>query len=153
MDRRRLSDYNGSMNRCTSSTIVLGSLCALLALAACESKQEASETSTTAAAVESSEKPVAKTETADKKAEPAKATKPAGGKVEVSKEGTKFDPPVKTEQIPDGAWMCDMGTVHYARLDKGDGKCPLCKMDLVQKGAKAEKSAQGAGGSHDGHEH
>ena len=53
--------------------------------------------------------------------------------VEVGKTGSKFDPPVDKSQIPDGAWMCDMGTVHYASLEKGAGKCPICTMPLVQK--------------------
>lgn len=53
--------------------------------------------------------------------------------VEVAPEGTKFDPPVEVAQIPVGAWYCDMGTVHYARMDQGDGKCPICGMNLVQK--------------------
>ena len=53
--------------------------------------------------------------------------------VAVTPEGARLDPAVKPEQIPAGAWYCDMGTVHYARGEKGDGKCPLCKMDLKQK--------------------
>lgn len=56
--------------------------------------------------------------------------------VEVSAEGTTFDPPVQPAQIPDGAWYCDMGTVHYASMSQGDGRCPLCHMHLVHKGAE-----------------
>ena len=52
--------------------------------------------------------------------------------VAVSKTGREFDPPVKVEQIPKQAWYCDMGTVHYARHEKGDGKCTVCEMDLTQ---------------------
>ena len=52
-------------------------------------------------------------------------------KVEVAEDGTEFEPPVEKEQIPDGAWICDMDTVHYARMSEGDGSCPLCGMDLV----------------------
>jgi hypothetical protein len=63
----------------------------------------------------------------------AKPAAAAGGKVEVPPEGKKFDPPVKKEQIPDGVWYCDMGTVEYARAQPGDGKCPLCGMRLKQK--------------------
>ena len=37
-------------------------------------------------------------------------------------------------RIPEGAWYCDMGKVHYARSEKGDGVCPLCKMQLTEKG-------------------
>ncbi len=58
------------------------------------------------------------------------AAAPAG-KVTVSAEGTKFDPPVQKSQVPDGSWICDMGMVHYARSQKGDGICPLCSMKLV----------------------
>ncbi len=79
--------------------------------------------------------------------QPAKAT--ADGTVEVAKSGTKFDPPVDKSKIPDGAWMCDMGSVHYASLDPGDGKCPTCGMKLVRKGASAANSH--GGGS--GHQH
>ena len=53
--------------------------------------------------------------------------------VEVGPEGTEFDPPVEVVQIPEGAWYCDMGTVHYARMAEGDGKCAICGMNLVQK--------------------
>lgn len=53
--------------------------------------------------------------------------------VTVSAEGTGFESPVQIAQIPDGAWFCDMGTVHYARLDAGDEKCAICGMNLVQK--------------------
>ena len=55
--------------------------------------------------------------------------------VAVTAEGTKFDPPVSPEQIPDGAWMCSMGgKVHYARTEAGDGKCAVCGMKLQQHG-------------------
>jgi hypothetical protein len=53
--------------------------------------------------------------------------------IEVPAQGKKFDPPVKADPLPAGAWYCDMGTVHYARMEKGDGTCPVCKMDLKQK--------------------
>lgn len=67
------------------------------------------------------------------------AVTPSGDKVEVKAEGTKFDPPVAKEKIPDEAWACVMrGTVHYASLDKGTGKCPTCKMKLKQHAAHLE---------------
>jgi len=47
--------------------------------------------------------------------------------------GSKFEPPVRPSQIPVNAWYCDMGTVHYAATDKGDGKCPICHMGLKHK--------------------
>jgi hypothetical protein len=53
--------------------------------------------------------------------------------VAVTAEGTKFDPPVSADQIPDGAWMCSMGgMVHYARTEAGDGKCAVCGMKMQQ---------------------
>ncbi len=73
--------------------------------------------------------------------------------VTVTAEGSKFDPPVKPEQIPDGAWYCDMGTVEYARLEKGDGKCPECGMFLKQKGAAAPADAHDHDHDHEGHTH
>jgi len=63
-------------------------------------------------------------------------TAAAGGKVTVSAAGQAFKPPIKKAQLPDGVWFCDMGTVHYARGEKGDGKCPLCKMTLKHLAAK-----------------
>ncbi|MFV2071849.1 MAG: hypothetical protein ACC742_04245 [Thermoanaerobaculales bacterium] len=62
--------------------------------------------------------------------------------VEVAAEGAEFDPPVLAEQLPDGAWYCGMDTVHYARMDEGDGKCGVCGMNLTQKEA-AEESVPG----------
>lgn len=98
---------------------------------------------------------------ADDEGEPAEAEAPADDQatdeadddslamVEVSDEGTEFDPPVEKEQIPEGAYICDMGTVHYARMEEGDGTCPLCNMDLVPHGAAADDHAHG---DHD-HDH
>lgn len=77
-----------------------------------------------------------------------KAKPAAAETVTVSKTGTTFDPPVQIAQIPPGAHYCDMGTVHYARLDKGDGKCTECGMMLKTKPGKA-KEADG----HAGHQH
>lgn len=85
--------------------------------------------------------------------EPNSDTKeaPADGPVEVAAAGTKFDPPVKKDQLPEGAWFCDMGTVHYAQMDKGE-KCPTCGMKLVVK--KGVHKAEGDGhDGEDGHEH
>jgi len=53
--------------------------------------------------------------------------------VEVPADGKPFKPPVTVEQIPSGAWYCDMGTVHWAQMNKGNPICPICKMDLKQK--------------------
>lgn len=54
--------------------------------------------------------------------------------VEVPEGGKEFDPSVSADRMPKGAWHCDMkGKVHYAAMEKGDGECPVCGMDLVQK--------------------
>lgn len=71
------------------------------------------------------------------KAEELKIEAPSAAGVKVERGGTKLDPPVKPSDIPDGAWMCDMGTVHFASLEKGSGKCPTCGMVLKKKGAQA----------------
>lgn len=63
--------------------------------------------------------------------------------VDVARDGTKFDPKVDKSKLPDGAWYCDMGGVHYARMDEGDGKCELCGMKLKKKG-----EAEGGHGHH-----
>jgi len=68
------------------------------------------------------------------------------GPIELTAEGTNLNPPVQVAQIPDGGWYCDMGTVHYARADKGDGKCPRCNMDLVHKGADKNSKSGGKAG-------
>ncbi len=62
---------------------------------------------------------------------------PGDDLVAVTAAGAKLEPPVVAARIPEGAWYCDMGKVHYARSEKGDGTCPLCKMQLTQKGSAA----------------
>ena len=69
-------------------------------------------------------------------------------KVEVSAEGAEFDPPVQAEQLPDDVWYCDMGTVHYARGEEGDGTCPLCNMKLKHKPAGGDDDSERDGGEH-----
>jgi len=59
---------------------------------------------------------------------------PGDDLIAVTAAGAKLEPPVTASRIPEGAWYCDMGKVHYARSEKGDGICPLCKMQLTQKG-------------------
>jgi len=58
---------------------------------------------------------------------------PQQGKVALSAEGVSFKPPIQAEALPSGAYYCDMGTVHYARSEQGDGVCPVCKMKLSHK--------------------
>ncbi len=53
--------------------------------------------------------------------------------MEVPAEGKEFDPPVEVAQLPEGAYYCDMGTVHYARMEEGDNTCALCHMKLTKK--------------------
>ena len=58
----------------------------------------------------------------------------ASGSVAVTHKGSKIDPAVAPAQIPAGAWYCEMNNkVHFARLHKGDGKCPVCGMSLKKK--------------------
>ena len=60
--------------------------------------------------------------------------------VHVAENGTRFDPPVAKERIPDEAWACVMGgKVHYASMKKGDGECPVCGMNLVEIGTPRGK--------------
>ncbi len=53
--------------------------------------------------------------------------------IDVPADGKKFDPAVKAEQLPAGAWYCNMGTAHWAQMKEGDKTCPICKMKLTQK--------------------
>ena len=56
----------------------------------------------------------------------------ASNTVEVASDGTRFDPPEAKENMPDGAWICDMGKAHFASMTKGDGQCPTCGMSLKE---------------------
>jgi hypothetical protein len=58
---------------------------------------------------------------------------PAAATAPLTAEGTTYEPPIAIDDVPAGAWYCDMGTSHYARSEKGDGKCGVCKMDLKEK--------------------
>lgn len=78
-------------------------------------------------------------------------------KVELAEAGSTFDPAVQAEQLPAGAWYCDMGTVHWAGEQKPeDGKCPECGMKLKQHdpeqlAAQEEKAVEPH--DHDDHAH
>jgi rubrerythrin len=62
--------------------------------------------------------------------------------VEVPAQGKEFDPAVEKSRVPDGVWICDMGTVHWAAAEKPeDGKCPVCGM-LLKKHEHAGDSAK-----------
>ena len=54
-------------------------------------------------------------------------------KVQVAAGGSRFDPPVRVDQLPTGVWYCDMGTVHYASTEAGEGRCPVCGMALTHR--------------------
>ncbi len=112
---------------------------AVLALVACDSKKETAE-------------------------QPAPSEEAvvvqAGTLVEVPLEGMPFEPAIEKSQLPDGVYYCDMGTVHYARGEQGDNKCPLCNMMLThkkpaQEGVAADAPAEGepADEDHEGHDH
>ena len=68
----------------------------------------------------------------------AEAQPKSGAPLTLSAEGQRFEPPVEPSALPEGAFYCDMGTVHYARAERGDGECPICHMSLKQKGAQQE---------------
>ncbi|MFW5965966.1 MAG: hypothetical protein ACOCV2_00545 [Persicimonas sp.] len=127
------------MKRFAQLAIALVAL--LFALAACD-KQEASDE-----------------EAADEEAAAEEAEGDEGEEdeelemVEVSDDGEVFDPPVEKEQIPEGAWFCDMGTVHYAQMEEGDGTCPECNMKLKQKGGGEDEGEEHADHDHDDEDH
>ena len=132
-------------------------LVALVAMG-CEKKEaeKAKAEGTEATQEEGKEEAKAEEGAAEPEAAPTTGESAEGEKlamVEVSKEGTKFDPPVKPEQIPAGAWYCDMGTVEYARMEKGDGKCPTCGMFLKEKKADGGAAAPEAKKDDHGHDH
>jgi len=95
----------------------------------------------------SGELPAAETTAADPQS-PAEDTEGQDDLVELEAAGSRFDPAVQVEQIPDGAWYCDMGTVHYAAPSQGDGSCPICGMRLVQRGAAPAHGDHGHGADH-----
>ncbi len=84
---------------------------------------------------------------ADEAAEGDQAEADESTTVDVPEGGKKFDPPVEKAEIPPGAWFCDMGTVHYAQLEEGDGTCPECGMKLKQMPGAGEADP------HAGHDH
>jgi rubrerythrin len=59
------------------------------------------------------------------------APEPSGAASALPAEGQRYDPAIDPSEVPDGAWMCDMGTVHYAAPHEGD--CPVCGMALTRK--------------------
>lgn len=69
----------------------------------------------------------------------------------ISDHGVRFEPPIPKTQLPDKVWYCDMGTVHYARLQKGDQICPLCKMKLKQFDMQAVAAPGDKAEGHAGH--
>ena len=66
--------------------------------------------------------------------------------VEVAPTGSEFEPAIEVDRLPPGAWYCDMGTTHYARLEKSEDPCPVCGMTLVEK-TVAEPEETEAGGA------
>ena len=141
------------MSKFKSMLVLMISL-ALFATACDKKKEEASADGADKAAAEKAEDKAAEQKADEKTAEKA-AEKAEGEKlamVEVSKKGTKFDPSVKVEQIPSGTWMCDMGgNVEYAAMEKGDGKCPVCHMNLKQQKAEGGEKAAAKGEMKEGH--
>lgn len=138
--------------------LLIAIMAAALVLSACDSKpKEDAAAETTAAAEAPAEEAAA--EEAEPAAEDEAAPAEGDPKVVVAAAGTSFDPPVEKSQIPEGAYICDMGTVHFARMEKGDGKCPECGMMLKMHGtpkaadAPAEDGHGHDHGDHAGHDH
>jgi len=125
----------------------LAVIASVFMLSACEQKPA----ETTEPTVEPTT--VAQVAPEEAKVEPEKPAEAPAPMVTVTAEGTTFDPPVKPEQIPAGAWYCDMGTVEFARLEKGDGKCPACGMMLREKTADGAAAGEEKHDDHEGHEH
>lgn len=101
-----------------------------------------------------SSKAPAPSKTAAKKAAVPMATKGNDGAWQIAATGSRFEPPVQIAAIPDKAWYCDMGTVHYAQSEAGDKTCKLCKMKLKHKSdANAANKQDQAGAGHDAHGH
>lgn len=90
-----------------------------------------------------SSKAPTKSKAAAKRAAVPMATKGSDGAWSIAPTGSKFEPPIQIAAVPDQAWYCDMGTVHYAQSQAGDKTCKLCKMKLKHKSndAKAPKAA------------
>lgn len=141
---------------------ILSILCLALALTAfgCDNKKAEApaqdEANAEAPAEEAEEKAEAPAE-GEAKGDKAEAKKEELAQVEVAKAGQKFDPAIQAEQLPAGAWYCDMGTVHWAATEKPEGgKCPECNMDLKQhdpgKLAEQKEKAVEAKDDH-GHDH
>lgn len=87
-----------------------------------------------------------------KKAKVPMASKGGDGSWIISATGSRFEPPIQIAAVPDNAWYCDMGTVHYAQSQAGDKTCKLCKMKLKHKNGQAAPSpAPGQAGHHDHH--
>lgn len=126
-------------------------------LFACEKKDAAQTTTEPAANTAGDTKPAA-----DEKKDPEVLAVKDGESLTLAQltGGKKLDPPAKLDQLPAGAYFCDMGTAHYAREVEGDGRCPLCSMKLVKKADAApgeEAKPAEAGHEHKegeaGHEH
>ena len=78
---------------------------------------------------------------------------PVAAAVELVPEGTKFEPALTLDQVPEGGWFCDMGTAHYAASEPGSGACPVCGMKLVQQAAAARGADAAVPAEPAGHDH
>ena len=129
-------------------TIKIAVAALLIALAGCDNqKAEAAAGGTAPSAEPPAKEQPAPTEESNSPAEDPKM--PA--------DGMKHDPPIALDKVPDGHWYCDMGTAHYTQKTKGDGKCPLCSMDLKHmdhaKMGHDHKKSDGHEHGGDGHHH
>ena len=149
------------MMRTTSKLKIALTLAVTLAIGAAGCEKEA-PAEARIATEPSAEAPLAEAPLAE--APLAEAAPEAGGEigdaavaaVTVAPAGSRFDPAIAPEQLPEGTWYCDMGTVHYARGEKGDGNCAECGMALKQYDPKAHaalKAKAVEAHDHAGHAH
>lgn len=107
------------MHRLTTALLILVFAAATFA---CDKQQDAASSAAPEPA-----------ETAELAGDDKGAAAEAAATVEVAVDGTNFEPPVDPATLPAGAWYCDMGTTHYAAMEKGEDKCPICGMALTLK--------------------
>ena len=63
--------------------------------------------------------------------------------IEVPDEGKEFDPGIPPDKVPEGVWYCPMDPSHWAQGEEGDGECPICGMNLEEKGSSQGEGAHG----------
>ena len=130
-------------------TLALVVLCTFI-IVGCAPEQAPTETATDTTEIKADVKAEVNAEPRENKPNVKMEGPGAVALVEVTAEGNEFEPPVKKVQVPVDAWYCDMGTVHYARAEEGDGKCAKCGMALVHKEAAPAAADETTAAGHEG---